>query len=168
MSSSKLSNTLPHHNLVSFFKMTELLHFCNKIENCLHHLFLNLCSFDLPSALTGYFEHSSKNLPASFPSSQKCSKTKGTNFGAPPVNVIWFWYLTIFFCCMTVSSDALFTISLLNGWAIAMSRSKLTPLLMLNAVMSGLSSLFRYLPFGSVWRGTCNSLKSSLHPETIQ
>ena len=62
MSSSKLSTTLPHDNLVTFFKMTELLHFCNKIEKCLLHLFLKACSFDLPSASTDFFDKSFKNL----------------------------------------------------------------------------------------------------------
>ena len=46
MSLSKLSTTLSHDNLATFFKMTKLLHFCNKIENCLHHLFLNSCQTD--------------------------------------------------------------------------------------------------------------------------
>ena len=86
MSSSKLSTTLPHDNVVTFFKMAKLLHFCNKIENGLCHLSLNLCSFDLPSASTDFFDKSSKNLSASFPQFPKCLKTKGTNFGAPPVN----------------------------------------------------------------------------------
>ena len=66
MLSSKLSTTLPHDNLVTFFKMTELLHFCNKIEKCLLHLFLKACSFDLPSASTDFFDKSFKNLSASF------------------------------------------------------------------------------------------------------